>query len=200
MGVTSFQMTTGNRLSDTELQELATQIDPWTVERNADNTYWFMPPVSSFYSSSNQSLARMLGNWAEKDGTGLCFDATGGFTLPDGSNRSPDAAWVRKDRITALAKADRYPYLKLAPDFIAELRSPGNTLTGGRETDVMHKMSLWMANGVRLGWLIDPMEEKAYIFRAGKPMESIASFESELSGEDVLKGFVLPLIKLRLPQ
>lgn len=186
-------------LSNEEYLALAQAFEPWSIERNADNSYSLMPPVSSFFDSVNGRLITAIFNWAEHDGTGVPFGSTAGFDLPDGSNRSPDAAWIRKDRIAALTKAQQVPFIKLAPDFIVELRSPSNTLSGGKEHDLMHKMDLWMQNGVQLGWLIDPMEEKAYIFRQGKPTETITTFGVTLYGETILPGFEIPLAKLRLP-
>ena len=51
-----------------------------------------------------------------------------------------------------------------------------------------------MANGARLSWLIDPYDEKVYIYRPGREVETIEGFAGKtLSGEDVLPGFELPL-------
>lgn len=59
-------------------------------------------------------------------------------------------------------------------------------------------MATWIGNGVRLAWLIDPYEEKAYIYRANGSKEVLSGFDRELSGEDVLPGFTLGLSQFRL--
>ena len=60
------------------------------------------------------------------------------------------------------------------------------------------KMEEYRANGTALGWLLSCDDETAHIFRAGQAgYETVQGFERELSGEDVLVGFVLNLQKLR---
>jgi Uma2 family endonuclease len=54
-----------------------------------------------------------------------------------------------------------------------------------------------MANGVQLAWLIDPRSEKAWIYRAGSPVEEVPNFEATLSGEQLLPGFELDLRDLK---
>jgi len=53
---------------------------------------------------------------------------------------------------------------------------------------------VWMANGVRLAWLIDPYSEKVWIYREGREVEILKGFEGKkLSGEDLMPGMELPL-------
>ena len=52
------------------------------------------------------------------------------------------------------------------------------------------KMQEYMENGVKLGWLIDPKTRLVEIYRQAQPVEVLES-PNELSGEDVLPGFVL---------
>ena len=55
-----------------------------------------------------------------------------------------------------------------------------------------------MANGVRLGWLIDPYQEKVWIYRIGSKPEMIEGFEGIcLSGEDIMPELEVPLDKLK---
>jgi hypothetical protein len=49
-----------------------------------------------------------------------------------------------------------------------------------------------------LGWLIDPVEKKAYIYRQDGSVDTIPDFNHTLSGEDVCVGFELDLRKLQL--
>ena len=86
-------------------------------------------------------------------------------------------------------------FLKAMPDFIIEVRSKTDRLQ-----KLKNKMkNVWIKNGVRLAWLIDPYEEKAYIYRASGEVETITGFEGEkLTGEDVMPGMELPLEELRI--
>jgi len=117
-----------------------------------------------------------------------------GFDLPDGSFRQPDAAWISTERLAAGKSADGEASLSVAPDFVAEIRSDSDRLK-----KLQTKMTEgWIANGVRLAWLIDPFEEKAYIYRPGRDVEIVEGFSGKtLSGEAVLPGFELPLDEMR---
>lgn len=70
------------------------------------------------------------------------------------------------------------------------------------ETDRLSKLKKkitegWIANGVRLVWLIDPVKERAWVYRADGSVEEISGFDQVLSGEDVLPGFALDLRTLK---
>lgn len=55
----------------------------------------------------------------------------------------------------------------------------------------------WIANGVRLAWLIDPKMQRAYIYRPDQPVEECLGFDRKLSGEEVCPGFELDLRKMK---
>ncbi|HAN46926.1 MAG TPA: hypothetical protein DCQ32_10325, partial [Cyanobacteria bacterium UBA8156] len=57
------------------------------------------------------------------------------------------------------------------------------------------KMQEYLANGCRLGWLIDPHGRRVAVYRLGQASEVLAN-PTELSGEDVLPGFILDLTRL----
>jgi Uma2 family endonuclease len=56
-------------------------------------------------------------------------------------------------------------------------------------------MQEYQDSGVRLGWLINPQDQQAEIYRAGSAVEILQS-PSQLSGEAVLPGFVLSLARI----
>ena len=91
------------------------------------------------------------------------------------------------ERWEALSKEDREAFAPICPAFLIELRSRSDRLT-----NLQQKMDDYIANGVRLGWLIDPYKRQVYIYRQNRAMEFVAE-PSSLSGEDVLPGFVLDL-------
>ena len=145
-----------------------------------------MPPTGWESGNRNAKLTARLELWTEADGTGLAFDSSTGFKLPNGANRSPDASWVRKERIEAL-NPDPAKFLPMAPDFVVELRSASDSLE-----ILQQKMQEYIGCGVRLGWLIDIQNQQVEIYRVGQKVEVLESPLS-LSGEDVLPGFVLEL-------
>ena len=124
-----------------------------------------------------------LGIWARPDGTGVFFDSSAGFTLPNGAKRSPDASWIPKSRWDRLTQGEKESFTEICPEFVIELRSPSH-----RVTDIKEKMDEYIANGSRLGWLLDPIENRAFIYRPGQPPEGIDK-PGILSGDPVLPGF-----------
>ncbi len=87
-----------------------------------------MTPTGGKTSTRNSRIVTLLSMWAEADGTGVVFDSSGGFTLPNGAVRSPDASWVKKSRLTVLTDKQKTRFLPLCPDFVIELRSPSDNI------------------------------------------------------------------------
>ncbi|HZS47087.1 MAG TPA: Uma2 family endonuclease [Blastocatellia bacterium] len=160
------------------------------IERTANGDLIIMPPTGGETSNRNMALAIMLGNWSWHDGTGEAFDSNGGFFLPNGAMRSPDASWVKGSRLIQLTDKEKQKFLPLCPDFVIELLSPSDSLA-----EIQEKMQEYIENGAQLGWLIDPRRRQVHVYRPNKEIEVLEN-PSELSGESVLPGFVLDLTKV----
>jgi Uma2 family endonuclease len=173
-------------LTDEQFYQLCQANRDVRFERTAEGRLIILPPTGWGTGNRNIKLAARLEIWAEADGTGLAFDSSTGFTLPNGADRSPDAAWVRRERLEAL-NPDPDRFLPLAPDFVVELRSASDKLRPLQE-----KMQEYRNNGVRLGWLINLKDQQVEIYRPGQNVEVLQS-PTSLSGEDVLPGFTLDL-------
>ena len=156
-------------------------------ERTARGELIVMSPTGGETGNQNFELYIDLGVWNRQTRLGKAFDSSTCFRLPNGANRSPDAAWVRLDRWQALTPEQRRRFPPIAPDFVLELRSSTDDL----ET-LQEKMQEYLDNGVVLGWLINPQDRQVEIYRLGQDVEVLESPE-QLSGEDVLPGFVLYL-------
>ena len=149
-----------------------------------------MPPAGAKTGLRNFNLTAQLSSWAVKDGTGLGFDSSTSFTLPDTAVLSPDVSWVRRERWEALSEDEQERFAPLCPDFVIELRSRWNTLK-----EQQQKMQQYLDNGTQLGWLIDPRERRVYIYRAGHEVEVLTD-AATVSGDPVLPGFELQLTEL----
>ena len=156
------------------------------VEQNRNGEIVIVSPAGSESARRNVEISFQLHRWSKSEG-GTTFDSSVLFTLPDGSKRGPDASWIAMERWEALSKEEREAFAPICPDFVIELRSRTDRLI-----DLKQKMDNYVANGVRLGWLIDPYERQVYIYRQNREPETLAE-PSSLSGEDVLPGFVLDL-------
>jgi Uma2 family endonuclease len=173
------------KVSDEEFAELC-QLNPeLQFERTSEGELVIMSPTGGITGRRNAKLAVAFGVWAENDGTGQAFDSSTLFTLPNTAKRSPDVAWVRNDRWNALSAKQQDGFPPLCPDFVVELRSKTDSLKTLKE-----KMQEYISNGAELGWLIDPLEHKVHVYRAGGDPEVLENPE-EVSGEPLLKGFIL---------
>ena len=157
------------------------------IERTAEGDLEVIPPAGWETGHRNMKLAVQLGTWDEQDNTGIATDSSGGFRLPNGAVRAPDAAWVRRERLAGLTPEQKQRFLPLCPDFVIELRSPTDSLTL-----VQAKMREYIENGARLGWLIDPEERKVHVYQPNDRVE-ISDKPDCVSGDPILPGFVLDL-------
>lgn len=142
------------------------------IERSATGEVIVMPPAFSDTGHRNLRISQQVGNWADQDGTGLVFDSSAGFTLPNGAIRSPDTAWIPLDRWKQLSEEQKASFAPICPDFMVELRSASDTLNNLQE-----KMEEYIENGARLGVLLDPKKRTAYVYRPGRSPEVFESPE-----------------------
>ncbi|CBN54768.1 MULTISPECIES: Uma2 family endonuclease [Kamptonema] len=161
------------------------------LERTAAGELIVNPPTGGESGQRNFSMTGQLARWYEEhEDLGEAFDSSTGFRLPNGADRSPDVSWVRRERWEALTPRQRKGFVPLCPDFVVELRSESDSLRS-----LQTKMQEYIDNGARLGWLIDPKNRRVEIYRSGSEVEVLEN-PSELSGEDVLPGFVLNLMRV----
>jgi Uma2 family endonuclease len=177
-------------VSDDELMRFCRANEILRVERDANGELIVMSPAGADSGGKNSDITTDLTVWARRDGRGKVFDSSTGFTLPDGSMRSPDAAWVAYPRWNALSKADQRRFAPICPDFLIELRSPSDSLA-----ELEDKMQQWIANGAQLAWLIDPSRRVVAIYRPGQPASQLQDAE-EVHGEGPVKGLILPLTEI----
>ncbi len=160
------------------------------IERTASGEVVIMPPVFSDTGNRNLKISQQLANWADRDGTGETFDSSTGFTLPNGAIRSPDACWIKLESWNALTEEQKASFAPICPDFVIELRSASDTLSG-----LQDKMQEYLDNGTSLGWLIDRQNRKMYIYRPDQEPEILDNPET-VSGAPELAGFVLKMSKI----
>jgi len=163
------------------------------LERNAEGDIIVMPPTGGETGIRNSEINRQLANWTKQDARGAVFDYSTGFKLPNGADRSPDAAWIQKSRLVVLTQEEKEKFLPLCPDFVIELLSPSDDWE-----EIQAKLDEYIENGARLGWLLDPKSRRIYVYRSGKRVIVMENAE-EISGEPELPGFVLNLREIWEP-
>lgn len=177
------------QLTDGLLAELSSLNDALRLERNAQGELEILPPTHRIASRRNSRITGRLDLWTESDGRGEAYDSSGGFILPNGALRSPDASWVLKSRLAELTEEQKSGFPPISPDFVIELRSGSDSLRS-----LQRKMEEYIENGTRLGWLIDSVapRQRVYVYRPGADVE-ILERPAALSGEPELLGFTLDL-------
>ena len=170
-------------LTDDQFLRLCSDNRDFRIEMSAEGELIIMPPPGSKTGRRGSKIIQCLANWTDQDGTGVCFGTDTGFTLPNRAKRGPDAAWTLRERWNRISEEQQEKLAPICPDFVLELRSPSDRLR-----DVKEKMEEYIANGARLGWLLDPFDNCATIYRPGQAPERIES-PTILSGDPVLPGF-----------
>lgn len=170
-----------------EFAALAASYPNLRMELTREGRLIMMPPSGGESSYRSSTVSGFLFIWSRQDDTGITFDANGGFVLPNGATRSPDASWLLRSRWEALTREDRQKFPPLCPDFVVEVLSPTDSLPETRD-----KMQEWIDNGARLGWLINSRRKQVEIYRPGQEPQVLDN-PMALSRDDVLVGFVLDL-------
>ncbi|WP_319420446.1 Uma2 family endonuclease [Pleurocapsa sp. FMAR1] len=160
------------------------------IERTATGKLVIMSPAGSETGNRNFKLIQQLANWSDRDGSGIGFDSSAGFILPNGATRSPDASWIKLTRWNALSAEQKTKFAPICPDFVVELRSPSDNLKM-----LQDKMQEYIDNGASLGWLIDRTTRQVYIYSPDSEVKSLDNPQT-ISGDPVLSGFVLDLAKI----
>jgi Uma2 family endonuclease len=187
------QMSPVIQMTDDQLYHFCQINRELRIERTKEGEIIIMPPTGGETGYQNLELLTALHRWSKLTKNGVAFDSSTGFILPNGAIRSPDAAWVRRERLASLTPNQKKQFLRLCPDFVVELRSPSDKLSVLQE-----KMEEYLENGAQLGWLIDPQEQRVYIYRPHQNVECLED-PADVSGDPLLPGFVLNLQEIWTP-
>jgi Uma2 family endonuclease len=173
-------------LTDEEFEHMCEQTKLGSLERSKEGTITVNAPAGGMTSDGNSEINQQLRNWWKQHRRGRVYDSSGGFFLPDGSMLNPDAAYVTAAQLQGLTRKDLARLPRLTPAFVVELRSESDRLR-----KVAEKMEVWIANGVELGWLIDPDAKQVRIY--AQRCETRVESGPSVAGSGPVDGFVLDL-------
>ncbi|HXH70175.1 MAG TPA: Uma2 family endonuclease [Pyrinomonadaceae bacterium] len=178
------------KINDDEFENFCRHNPDVEIELTKEGELIIMPPTGGKTGIRNFSLIGYFFNWVENDQSGVAFDSSTVFKLPNGAKRSPDLAWIKNKRWESLTDEDQEKFPPLCPDFVVELRSPSDSIK-----NLQAKMEEYIENGASLGWLIDPLERKIYVYRPNSEAEILENPDS-LRGEPLLEHFSLKMKKI----
>lgn len=184
----SLKGTLSDSMSDKEFFDFCQENELFHLERDENKQIIILPPTNATTGIKNAELLGDLVIWNRKEKLGVCFDSSTGFTLADGSVRSPDASWLAKEKWDQLSDSEKNEFPPVCPDFVIELKSKSDNYKL-----LSSKMQKWIENGCSLAWLINPDNKTTFIYRKNGSIDKVEDFENTLSGEDVLPGFELKL-------
>ena len=171
------------------LVQLTRDNEPYDFQFSAQGELIVMAPSGPLSNFGENAINVDLGMW-DRNNPGAHFSQTVAFRLPSNAQYMPDAAWITQERFNNLTESELRNTINGAPDFVVEVRSRSDRLT-----PQLAKMAEWMEAGARLGWLLDPIDRRVYIFRPGHEIEILEN-PAVLYGEDVLPGFVFEVGRL----
>ena len=168
-----------------QFERLCQEYSELRLELTSTGELIVMPGTGALTGMRNSDLNHQLRAWTIKDGSGVCFDSSTIFALPNNARRSPDASWVRREKWNSLSERQQKGFAPICPYFVVELRSESDRLSS-----LHSKMLEYIANGSSLGWLIDPLKRRVYIYR---PDEELVILENPdiVYGDPLLPGFKL---------
>jgi Uma2 family endonuclease len=174
-------------LTDEQFYSICQTNPELNFERTPEGALIIMSPVGGDSGNRESELMADLVFWNRQTNLGFTFSSSTIFKLPNGGKRSPDASWIERSRWLSLTPEQRRQFPPIAPDFVIELRSATDDLT-----TLQAKMREYLDGGVKLGWLINPQAQQVEIYRQNSTVE-IINLPAQLSGENILPGFVLNL-------
>ena len=157
------------------------------LELTSEGELIIMPPTGSLTGVRNLEISRQFANWAKANGSGIAFDSSTGFKLPNGARRSPNVAWIKRERWEALTEEEREGFAPLCPDFVIELRSRSDNLP-----PLQDKMMEYVANGAEMAWMLDQLHRCFYVYRRNQSPQTLEN-PPTVAGDPLLSGFVLEL-------
>jgi Uma2 family endonuclease len=178
------------RVNHEEFEKLCQDNPDRSFELTATGELIVMAPVGGESGNYESELGGELFVWNRQTRLGKTFSSSTIFVLPNGAERSPDAAWVELSRWEALTPEQRRKFPPLAPDFVIELRSATDRLPPLRE-----KMEEYRSNGVRLGLLINPKNKQVEIYRREQEPEIYES-PTSIDCSEIMPGFILSMSEI----
>ena len=148
-------------------------------------------PVSVLSCIVEARTLRRLDAYCDAQQLGVVMSSANGIQcFPEEPNkiRKPDVSFVKRERFSMEHLQEGF--LSIAPDLTVEVVS-----THDEATELNEKVEEYLAVGVQLVWVIDPLNEIVIIHRADGSVTKLRKLDV-LSGENVIPGFACKVAEL----
>ena len=151
-----------------------------------------MTPASWHHGIMSGNIFRALSNYVYAHQLGQCVPDGTGFVLPGLPNtvRSPDAAFVRTERLLRTEQSGGLGFLPIAPDLAVEVLSPSETAS-----ELDEKLADYRTAGTALVWVVDPEKRRVSVIAADAPARWLREGDT-IDGGSVVPGFTCPVSDL----
>ena len=138
-------------------------------------------PASVLHGEIALKIAHIIATFLDDHPMGKVYGDNVGLVLPTGNLRSPDAFFVRMEKLPG--GKSPITFGELVPDLAVEVLSPGD-----RPRYVANKIGEFLECGVSLVWVVDPRTQTVTAYRS---LSNIQQFSAQdtIAAEPILPGF-----------
>jgi Uma2 family endonuclease len=150
-----------------------------------------LPPMGAFEADVAFALGLFLGLFCRTHRLGK-VEVEMMFRLGAATDlqRRPDVSFVSYERWPRGRPVPRAPFWDVVPDLAVEVVSPTNIAT-----ETLDKIDEYFRSGVRLVWVIYPVQEQIYVYESPTVIR-VLRLGDDLDGGAILPDFRLPLATL----
>ena len=183
-------------VTDEQLERINQDNAGWKIELGSDCLLEVRMTAGGDSADISGELVRQVGNWRAGRGGGRVRDPDGTYKLQHPAigekTWAPDCSWLSPELVASLRPEDRPKrgFWRVCPTFVIEVRSPSDSLAAQQR-----RMEDWLAFGVELGWLVDPLRGTVWLYRPGQEPELLER-PAALSGESVLEDLAVDMAEV----
>lgn len=175
-------------ISDGFFEQLCSETDLLEFERSAEGDLIITLPAGYKSPRAGALLVAQLVVWAARFG-GFVQDPSAGYLLTDLLLLSPDASWLTPEQEAMLELVEVEPaHYQICPFFVMEVRSMSQSWN-----EQYGKMLDWMEEGCQVGVLVDWIDKRVALFKAGEDAQVLERPSTLEVDAERMPGLVLDL-------
>ncbi|MFO0872435.1 MAG: Uma2 family endonuclease [Phycisphaerales bacterium] len=150
-----------------------------------------MSPAGGRHGAIASRLANSLGPFVEANRLGQTYAAETGFRLASNPDtvRAPDFAFLGAERAALVDEVEGF--IPGAPDFAAEVLSPGDSFAAVEE-----KVSMWLSAGTAVVIVIDPAVRQVVVRRRSSTTTEVLGERDAVSVPELFPGWSMAVARL----